>query len=58
MLRCFCSMYNTDIQLKTLRRSLEVFHMKIIMRRDFVIFYYKITKSATPPGGVFQIKLK
>ena len=48
----------TDIQLKALKRSLEVFNMKIIMRRDFVIFYYKITKSAAPPGGVFQIKLK
>ena len=29
---------DTDIQLKTLRRSLEVFNMKINMRRDYVIF--------------------
>ena len=50
--------FDIDMQLKTLRRSLEVFHMKIIMRRDFVIFYYKIIKSATPPGGGFQMKLK
>ena len=50
--------FDTDIKLKTLRRSLEVFNMKIIMRRGFVIFYYKITKSATPSGGGFQIKLK
>ena len=28
----------TDIQLKTLMRSLEVFNMKINMRRDYVIF--------------------
>lgn len=30
--------FYTDIQLKTLRRSLEVFNMKINMRRDYVIF--------------------
>ena len=29
----------TDIQLKTLSRRIEVFNMKIIMRRDSVIFY-------------------
>ncbi len=29
----------TDIQLKTLMRSLEVFNMKINMRRDSEIFY-------------------
>ena len=28
----------TDIQLKTLSRRVEVFNMKIIMRRDFMIF--------------------
>ena len=28
----------TDIQLKTLSRRVEVFYMKIIMRRDFMIF--------------------
>ena len=28
----------TDIQLKTLSRKVEVFNMKIIMRRDFMIF--------------------
>ena len=28
----------TDIQLKTLSRRIEVFNMKIIMRRDFMIF--------------------
>jgi len=32
--------------------------MKINMRRDFVIFFSKITKSATPQGGAFQFKLK
>ena len=31
--------FYTDIQLKPLRRSIEGFHMKIIMRRDCVIFY-------------------
>ena len=30
--------FDTDIQLKTLSRRLEVFHMKVIMRRDFMIF--------------------
>ena len=35
---------DTDIQLKTLRHSLEVFNMKIIMRQDFVIFYCKNNK--------------
>ncbi len=30
---------HTDIQLKTLSRRIEVFNMKIIMRRDPVIFY-------------------
>ena len=29
----------TDIQLKTLSRRVEVFYKKIIMRRDFMIFY-------------------
>ena len=29
---------DTDIQLKTLSRRVEVFDMKIIMRRDFMIF--------------------
>ena len=31
-------LFYTDIQLKTLRHSLEVFNMKINMRRDYVIF--------------------
>ena len=31
--------YDTDIQLKTLSRRIEVFNMKIIMRRDSMIFY-------------------
>ena len=30
---------DTDIQLKTLSRRIEVFNMKIIMRRDSDIFY-------------------
>ena len=30
--------YDTDIQLKTLSRRLEVFNRKIIMRRDSMIF--------------------
>ena len=30
---------HTDIQLKTLSRRIEVFNMKIIMRRESVIFY-------------------
>ena len=30
--------FDTDIQLKTLSRRLEVFNMKIIMRRDSMIF--------------------
>jgi len=50
--------FHTDIQLKPLRLSLEGFNMKINMRRDFVIFFSKITKSATPQGGAFQFKLK
>ena len=29
---------HTDIQLKTLSQRIEVFNMKIIMRRDFMIF--------------------
>ena len=29
---------DTDIQLKTLSQRIEVFNMKIIMRRDFMIF--------------------
>ena len=29
----------TDIQLKTFMRSVEVFNMKINMRRDSMIFY-------------------
>ena len=29
---------DTDIQLKTLSRRVEVFDMKIIMRRDLMIF--------------------
>ena len=33
------SRYYTDIQLKTLSRRIEVFNMKIIMRRESVIFY-------------------
>ena len=33
----FCLDY-TDIQLKTLSRRVKVFNMKIIMRRDFMIF--------------------
>ena len=32
-------MPDTDIQLKTLSRRIEVFNMKIIMRRESVIFY-------------------
>ena len=31
--------YHTDIQLKTLSRRIEVFNVKIIMRRESVIFY-------------------
>ena len=31
--------YHTDIQLQTLRRSIEAFNMKIILRRDSDIFY-------------------
>ena len=31
--------FYTDIQLKTLSRRIEVFNMKIIMRRESVIFY-------------------
>ena len=31
----------TDIQLKTLSRRVEVFDMKIIMRRDLMIFQPK-----------------
>ena len=49
---------DTDIQLKTLRRSLEVFNMKINMRRDYVIFQIKNHISATSKGGAFQFKLK
>ena len=30
--------FDTDIQLKTFIHGMEVFNMKIIMRRDFVIF--------------------
>ena len=30
--------FYTDIQLKSLSRRVEVFYMKIIMRRDFMIF--------------------
>ena len=32
-------LFHTDIQLKTLSRRIEVFNMKIIMRRESVIFY-------------------
>ena len=31
----------TDIQLKTLSRRIEVYNMKIIMRRDSIIFYFE-----------------
>ena len=31
-------MFYTDIQLKTLSRRVEAFNMKVIMRRDFMIF--------------------
>ena len=36
---CSANETYTDIQLKTLSRRIEVFNMKIIMRRDSVIFY-------------------
>ena len=36
-----CGQYNTDIQLKTLSRRMKVFNMKIIMRRDFMIFQFE-----------------
>ena len=35
---CLCY---TDIQLKALSRRIEVFNMKIIMRRDSIIFYFE-----------------
>ena len=50
--------FHTDIQIKTLRLSLEVFNVKINMRRDSVIFFLKTTESVTPQGGTFQFKLK
>jgi len=34
-------MYDTDFQLKTLSRRIEVFNMKIIMRREYGIFFSK-----------------
>ena len=37
--------FHTDIQLKTLSQRIEVFNMKIIMRRDFMIFQFENHKN-------------
>ena len=52
-----CCIY-TDIQLKTLGQSLEVINMKIIMRRDSVIFYLENNRIGNAIGDAFLIEIK